>query len=163
MILDNIEIRKAKTILEEYLKAHRLRKTPERLEILKASYTFSSAFDINDIKEILEGNPYKISLSTIYNTFILLEKAHLLTRSKPNGRYSKFIANRNTENNLYLLCDKCGSVRQVQNEKICRSIQKAKWPRFHAKNLSLYIHGLCYACQKEKENNIKIQSNNETR
>lgn len=161
--IENKEARKARIILEEYLRRNNLRKTPERFEILNATYTFLSAFDIHDIKEKMETIPYKVSLSTIYNTFILLEKAHLLTRSKPNGRYSKFIANRNTDNKLYLICDSCGSVRPIQSIRINHYIEKAKWPRFFADSMTLYIHGLCYACHKQKENNTHIQSNNETR
>ena len=91
------------------------------------------------------------------------EKAHLLTRSKPNGRYSKFIANRNTDNKLYLICDSCGSARPIQSIRINHYIEKTKWPRFFADSMTLYIHGLCYACHKQKENNTHIQSNNETR
>lgn len=151
------ESTKARMILEKYLKENHLRKTPERFAILEATYTFTDAFDINDMREKMLQTKFKTSLSTIYNTFILLEKAHLLLRSKPNGRYSKFTANHHTETKVYLMCTQCGSMRPVSNSRITKSLQKTKWPRFYPQGFMLYIQGTCYGCQKK---NDKEQNNN---
>ncbi len=158
------QYQKAKTILMKYLQEHKLRKTPERFALLEATYSFDMPFDIHDIQKKMEGAKYSTSLSTIYNTFILFEKAYLLLRSKPNGRYSKFIANCNTEARQFLICTECGQVRSAAATRLNSSIQHTKWPRFMAQNYTLYIGGICYSCQKKQEKEkLKQHIKNETR
>ncbi len=142
---------KAKAILERYLKENRLKRTQERFALLEAIYSFDSPFDIHDMQEKMKGSKYRTSLSTIYNTFILFEKAHLLMRSKPDGRYSKFFANYNTHVRQFLVCSECGQVRSVSLARLNSSISHIKWPRFKASTYTLYIGGICFNCQKEKE------------
>jgi len=153
---------KAKRILENYLKEHKLRKTQERYALLEAAYSFDAPFDIHDMEEQMKDSKYRTSLSTIYNTFILLEKAHLLLRCKPDGRYSKFIANYNTNARQYLICSECGLVRSVAVPRVNRSVQLTKWPRFKAESYTLYVSGICYSCQR-KINKQQITTQNETR
>ena len=105
---------KAKTILEKYLQDNRMKKTHERFALLEAIYSFKKPFDIHEMQQMMEGSTFRPSLSTIYNTFILFEKAHLIVRSKTNGRYSKFFANNNTSAKQFLICTECGQVRSVR-------------------------------------------------
>ena len=88
---ESTETQQACMVLTSYLSSHRMRKTPERYEILKAVHQFAEPFDINQIQEKLKDSTMSISLSTIYNTFTLLENAQLLVRTKPNGRYNKYM------------------------------------------------------------------------
>jgi Fur family ferric uptake transcriptional regulator len=153
---------KAQKVLDNYLKEHKLRKTQERYALLEAAYSFDAPFDIHDMEEQMKDSIYRTSLSTIYNTFILLEKAHLLLRCKPDGRYSKFIANYNTNARQHLICSECGLVRSVAVPRVNRSVQLTKWPRFKAESYTLYVSGICYSCQR-KIYKQQITTHDETR
>ena len=48
---ESTETQQACMVLTSYLSSHRMRKTPERYEILKAVHQFAEPFDINQIQE----------------------------------------------------------------------------------------------------------------
>ena len=146
---------KAKNVLDKYLQENKMKKTQERYALLEAIYSFKKPFDIHEMQQKMEGAAFRTSLATIYNTFILFEKAHLLMRSKPDGRYSKFFANNNTSARQFLICSECGQVRTVSLTRLNNSVRNTKWPRFTAKTYTLYIGGICYNCQKKKEREAK--------
>lgn len=153
---------KAKTILEKYLQDNRMKKTHERFALLEAIYSFKKPFDIHEMQQMMEGSTFRPSLSTIYNTFILFEKAHLIVRSKPNGRYSKFFANNNTSAKQFLICTECGQVRSVSLARLSNSIRHISWPHFTAKTYTLYIGGICFNCQKKKDRQTKKEKESKT-
>lgn len=166
----NDELKEDKTegahkVLTCYLIANKKRKTPERYTILDAAFHIPSPFDIEEITtEILKGK-IKISLSTIYNTILLLEKAHLLVRSKQNGRYTKYMVNNDFRAQSFLICNSCGKVRQIQNEKLSHTLHNLRFAGFQAERFTLCIYGICTSCRikQNKKTNQKPNSSYEKR
>ena len=136
----------AHKMLTEYLRNNKLRKTPERYAILDAVYSVSSPFDINDVWQKVERGAMKISLATIYNTMLLFEKAHILFRSNPHGRNSKFVVNTDRNMHNYLVCTNCGNVYEVPGDKIRPLVKRLKIGNFEVREMSVVIYGLCPTC-----------------
>ena len=132
-----------------------LRKTPERFAVLEAVYRVGSPFDSYDILNAMKNGKFQISLATIYNTFILLEKAHLLFRSKPNGRYSKFIVNNDMRAKNYLVCTQCGNVTTVSNPKLSKTLSKLSFSGFQGESYALYLYGICQNCLLKTKKKIR--------
>ena len=158
-------IQEAKQVLTEYLKDNKLRKTPERFAVLEAIYRIGSPFDSYDLYNQMKESKFRTSLATIYNTFIVLEKAHLLFRSKPNGRYSKFIVNNDMRAKNYLVCTHCGSVATTSNPKLSKALEKIKFTGFQSESYALYIYGMCQNCRlkMQKRNKKKATIQHEKR
>lgn len=146
---ESTETHQACMALNSYLSAHRMRKTPERFEILKAVHEFAEPFDINQIQEKLKDSTISISLSTIYNTFTLLESAQLLVRTKPNGRYSKYMARSLTQDRRYVICSRCGKM-WPSHWRPSKTSSRALPPGFRPICYSLFIYGQCRQCQQKE-------------
>ena len=153
--VEEASLKQAERILLQYLKEHGLRKTPERFEMLKMIYQFHDPYDINTVKEAMKTSEFKQSLSTIYNTIILFEKASIIFRSKPNGRYSKFITNYQLEAKHYMICTRCGNVRMLPHSRLEKTISHIKWPRFKLETYTLFVQGICLGCQRKQEKENK--------
>ena len=68
-------------ILTEYLERNRLRKTPERYEILKAVYTFEGHFTMEALQNKMKDEiKFHVSRATLYNTVKHLILANLLVQ-----------------------------------------------------------------------------------
>ena len=148
---ESTETQQACMVLTSYLSSHRMRKTPERYEILKAVHQFAEPFDINQIQEKLKDSTISISLSTIYNTFTLLENAQLLVRTKPNGRYNKYMARSLTQDRRYVICSGCGQIWPSQWRAPKTSNNKTLPYGFKPIRYTLFIYGQCRQCQQREQ------------
>lgn len=72
--------------LTKYLISNRLKKTPERFEILKAVIKAKdfTAYEIYKEMEVY----YKVSFQTIYNTFDILEKSNIIIKKSKHRYYA---------------------------------------------------------------------------
>lgn len=74
------------TTLNQYLKANKLRKTPERTEILKIIHTIDGQFEVETVHNQMQERKFVVSLSTAYNTIKLFVKCGILKESKINRK-----------------------------------------------------------------------------
>lgn len=133
-------------IFTEYMREHKLRRTPERYAILNAIYSKDGSFEIEELVSYLEENEkFRVSRATVYNTIALLINANLVTQHR-FGSLSKYEKSFGREMN-YAICTKCGKMMSVNNIHIEEEL-KTNIKKFHLTHYSLYIYGLCPKCHR---------------
>ena len=144
-------------IFTEYLKANKMRCTPERYAILKAIYSINGSFDIETLLKLMEEKErFRVSRATIYNTITLLLNANLVTHHQ-FGSVSKYEKCFNSGKN-HLVCTNCHKVTEINNINLTETL-KANIKKFHLTHYSLYIYGLCSKChQAAKRRRLKVKN-----
>ena len=155
-----------KQMLTEYLQKNGHRKTPERYAILETIYSIKGHFDIDTLYHYMEneGN-FRVSRATLYNTMDLLTEAHLVIRHKfdNSAQYEKSY---NMTTHFHRICTSCGSVTEVQDDKLRQVIENAHSKGFSIDHTSLYMYGMCSKCKaaksrkENKEKKLREQRNN---
>ncbi|MCD7930508.1 MAG: transcriptional repressor [Tannerellaceae bacterium] len=135
----------------EYLTQKKLRKTEERFTILKQICVFPGHFDILILHEELAKNNYHVSKATLYNTLDVLLDAGLLVRHQINSQSFQYELRHQADNHIHLVCNKCGSIREIKNQALKADIAQVKTNRFMKKYFSLYIYGICSKCRYNKK------------
>ncbi len=131
------------------LKKAGLKATLPRVKILHILETqdarHMSAEDV--YKALLEGGE-EVGLATVYRVLTQFEAAGLVTRHHFEGGHSVFELNQG-EHHDHILCVKCGRVDEFVDEIIeDRQRLIAEQTGYAMTDHSLYIYGICAACQK---------------
>ena len=127
-----------------------LKATLPRLKILEllesGGERHMSAEDV--YKKLLESGE-DVGLATVYRVLTQFEGADLVSRHHFEGGHSVFELNEGSHHD-HLVCVKCGKVEEFIEEIIETSQQRVA-DKFGYKmtDHSLYIYGICPACQKE--------------
>ena len=127
-----------------------LKATLPRLKILEllesGGERHMSAEDV--YKKLLESGE-DVGLATVYRVLTQFESADLVSRHHFEGGHSVFELNEGSHHD-HLVCEKCGKVEEFIEEIIETSQQRVA-DKFGYKmtDHSLYIYGICPACQKE--------------
>lgn len=133
-----------------YLRQNKLRDTYERRVIVKAVELLGSRFDIDTLTILLESKGEHISRATIYNTIGLLVKSMLVARQQfDSGQlfYEVQSPVKNT-NRLHLICNICGKVSNMKNNKIIKEISEMKFGTFTPQYINMSVYGTCSKCAK---------------
>lgn len=133
-----------------FLQARNKRRTPERFEILDRVMDHNDHFSIESFYENLEKDGFHVSVATVYNTFQLLCEAGLLRRHQfdhKQGEYERV----STGNHTHLICNMCGSVREVKDADFASSFESRKYANFQPAYFTLYVYGICKRCRTKKK------------
>ena len=149
--------------LDEYLKMHRFRRTPERFAILETVYSFDGHFRIADLKKRMDSERhFVVSVATIYNTFAILVEAGVLQRHQIGSGTEYEKVTFGGEPHIHLVCNRCGKIREYHNDKLYRYLRDLKVYRFTADNYALYLYGMCTKCsnavKRSKEKMLKLKT-----
>ena len=151
-----------KTAFEQYLQNKGLRKTQERFAILDAIYSIEGHFTLEALLEIMTASKFHVSRATLYNTMDLLTDAHLVIRHKFDNT-SQYEKSYNMTTHFHRVCMSCGTVTEVEDEKLCQIIESTHSRGFSIAHTTLYMYGICSKCaaaRKRKEKKLKEQRNN---
>ena len=134
---------------EQYLQNKGLRRTQERFAILDAIYSIEGHFTLEELMDIMNANKFHVSRATLYNTMDLLTEAHLVIRHKfdNSAQYEKSY---NMTTHFHRICTSCGSVTEVQDDKLRQVIENAHSKGFSIDHTSLYMYGTCSKCLAAK-------------
>lgn len=132
------------------LKKAGLKATLPRLKILELLETgearHMSAEDV--YKKLLEIGE-DVGLATVYRVLTQFESAGLVSRHHFEGGHSVFELDEGSHHD-HLVCEKCGKVEEFYEETIESCQHKvAEKLGYKMTDHSLYIYGICPACQKE--------------
>ena len=134
-------------ILDKYLEVNNHRKTPERYTILKAVYSFSGHFSLDELgQRLTDEYRFPVSRATLYNTLNLFMELRLVIRHRFQGT-TKYEACYADESHCHQICTVCGKVTEVKAPVIARAIDELHLKRFRKDGFSLYIYGICSTCQ----------------
>ena len=136
-------------ILTSYLESNNLRRTPERYAVLDAVYGMSTHFSLQELGERLENENFRVSRATLYNTMKLLLMLRLIVchHIKGETRYEACYAN---DCLCHQICTVCGKVTMVKAPEVAAAVENTRLKRFHRDAFSLYIYGICSACQAKQ-------------
>lgn len=142
----NEELKQAVIVLNDYLRVHGLRSTPERNALLKGVYAYEGNFKPELLlADMPEKYDFRVCRATVYNNLRLFEDAGLVQREWLNGEigYRKSLTNRYS---IHLVCSECGSVTECSDDKVRAQIEDMRKKRFVMTGFSLSILGLCGRC-----------------
>lgn len=143
-------------ILTSYLEMNNHRKTPERYAILDAVYDINGHFTLDELGEKLsEENNFPVSRATLYNTLKLFMELRLVIRHRFQGQ-TRYEACYDNNSHSHQICTMCGKVTEIKAPQITETISNMHLKRFRKDGFSLYIYGICSACQA-KITRIKAQ------
>lgn len=137
----------AERILDNYMAMSNHRKTPERYAILRAVYSIDGHFTLDELGEKLaEEYKFPVSRATLYNTLNLFLELRLVIRHRFQGttKYESCYAG---TGHCHQICTVCGKVTEVKVPEITETIDQIHLKRFRKDGFSLYIYGICSACQ----------------
>ncbi|MBO5679866.1 MAG: transcriptional repressor [Bacteroidaceae bacterium] len=147
---------------EQYLLNKGLRKTQERFAILDAIYTIEGHFTLEVLYDIMIANRFHVSRATLYNTMELLVDAHLVVRHK-FGNTAQYEKSYNMTTHLHRICMGCGSVIELEDDKVRQVIENTRLKGFSIAHASLYMYGMCSKCtaaRRRREKKIREMRNN---
>lgn len=138
----------ANEILTEFLTQKNLRKTPERLAILKLFYNTESFLSAETIFETMK-NDYRVSLGTIYNTLELLLDCNLIVKHQFSQNQTYYERTANSNLYFYKICTVCGKVKKFTDKNIRIALASKSDGNFKPQYQLLYIYGVCSTCENE--------------
>ena len=131
-----------------YIKSKKMRQTPERFAILDKALEQKVHFDIDELYKGIEAD-YHVSRSTVYNTVELLCECNILRKHYLNE--TQAVYEFADDMHLHLICLKCGSVKEVHDEKAGEFLASLKFRGFHPTSSSTNIYGVCSSCARKRK------------
>ena len=132
----------------------KLRLTPLREQIYRRILTARTALGAYEIRDHFIKNNRDIAPITVYRILDLLNEIGLIHRlTSKNSYYACYHDHKGKTAFVTLICQGCGEVAELLDEKIEKLIGKLeKTADFHANQRMLEIDGLCARCrQTDKE------------
>ena len=137
---------KAQLRLTDYLEARRMRKTPERYEVLKTVCQMRDIFTIDQLaNQMQEGASFCVSRSTLFNTLEIFAAAKLVIKHNL-VRASLYEYNIEPQPRACLVCEHCGMVRRLDKIEVTEYLSGIKTRQFSVMQPVLYLHGTCRKC-----------------
>ena len=147
-------------ILDNYLEMNNHRKTLERYTILRAIYSTSGHFTLEELNErLLRDMNFHVSRATMYNTLNLFLELRLVIRHRFQGS-TKYEACYDNSSHCHQICTMCGKVMEIKSNEISLAVENMPTKRFRKDGFTLYVYGVCSTCQakitkKKKKVNVK--------
>ena len=143
-------------ILDNYLEMNNHRKTLERYTILRAIYSTSGHFTLEELNErLLRDMNFHVSRATMYNTLNLFLELRLVIRHRFQGS-TKYEACYDNNSHCHQICTMCGKVTEVKSQGVIDAINDMPTRRFHKDGFTLYVYGICSSCQaKQRRRSVK--------
>ena len=162
----NVTKRKARELLDSYLKGTGHRHTPERSAILDAVYDQRGHFTLDELAKVLEQRNFPVSRATLYNTMRLFIKLRLVVRHRFIGRTS-YEACYASGDHIHQVCTVCGSIREVAAVEVAEAVDKLRLNRFRKGSRSISMasaHAASSASpasrkKRKQENKKKLDKN----
>lgn len=127
-----------------FLNSRKLRKTPERFEILRNVVSYKGHFDVDTLYTLMENNGYHVSKATVYNTLELLCDAGIIRKLLFDTHQARFELANLTHS--HLVCTQCGDIREISLEGIDAKLAAMSFHGFNPAYVSTCIYGVCEKC-----------------
>ena len=150
-------------ILDNYLEMNNHRKTLERYTILRAIYSISGHFTLEELNDkLLNEMNFHVSRATMYNTLNLFMELRLVIRHRFQGT-TKYEACYDNTSHCHQICTMCGRVDEVKSPEISMAVENMRTKRFRKDGFTLYVYGVCSSCQakitkRRKQKSIKLNN-----
>lgn len=146
----------ARELFKSYLKAHNLRKTPERFALLEKAMTIQGHFGVDLLYDEMERSGYHVSRATVYSTLELLVDCGLLNRHLFGSRKTSYEVALGSH--FHLICSVCGKIREIEDEHLGRLMLEMNTEGFTPTYFSTMVYGVCDSCSDNNKQS-KINQN----
>ncbi len=128
----------------DILRLHKLKATPQRSAIAEA-LDINGHLSIESLYELLKVKIPSISLATIYKNINSMIKNNFVAEVKLPG--TKSVYELTKQQHFHLLCEKCGSVEDIQIE-VSSCIREAENEKsFLVEKVDIVLTGRCSRCR----------------
>lgn len=135
--------------LHDYLRARKLRMTPERRWVLQGVLSRQGHFHAEELLAFLHRRQMPVSRATLYRTLDHLTASGLVKKHRFGTDHAIFEPNFGRHHHDHLVCDRCGDVLEFVNEDIERlQDQVCATHGFQPTNHVMQIFGICARCRK---------------
>lgn len=141
--LSNPVVRK----FSDYLDNHGMRKTTERYAILQRVLGTNGLFTVESLQQMLDGDGFRVSRSTVYNTLELLMATQIVRRHVFEGMQAQY--ERITLPHTHLICTTCGKIKEVRDPNFAAFMNARRFNAFNADHYCLYVYGTCSTCARK--------------
>lgn len=131
-----------------FLNSQKLRKTPERFEILNSVMECNGHFDADSLYNMLEKKAYHVSKATVYNTIELLCAAGIVRKLLFDTHQARYELAEQTHS--HLVCTQCGEIREIDLDGIDSRLASMSFRAFSPAYVSTCIYGICEACKNRQ-------------
>lgn len=146
---------KAQSQLLEFLTENRMRKTPERFEVLKAVCGMTGIFSIDDLAQNMQADAlFQVSRVTIFNSLETFIEAQLVIKHTLR-RAALYECNVQKRPRVLLICDRCDVVKSLEKSETLTYLGTLRSRSFVVKQPVLYLHGLCKKCDAQLRKQLK--------
>ena len=152
---ENIKIA-ARRVLDSYLETNHHRKTAERYAILDAVFGMERLFSIDELGEYLARGNFIVSRATLYNTMRLFIDLRIVVRLNL-GNTTMYQASLNQSSHCHQVCTVCGKITEINSSSILKAVENTRLKRFRKESFSLYVYGVCSACQAKMTRKKSIE------
>jgi Fur family ferric uptake transcriptional regulator len=141
----------------EYLTENKCRKTPERYAILDLIYEDPRHFDMDSLYNAMNERHFRVSRATLYNTMQLLLDCKLVLKHQFGQNLSFYERSYNNDSHHHLICTLCNAIQEYKDVELKSIIQNKKIKRFVPSHYTLYIYGVCSACERKAKKKEKSE------
>lgn len=142
--------------LDDYLREHDMRRTPERYAIVRRAMALNSYFSVDSLCSALDDEAFHVSRTTVYNTVQLLVDASILRPLRLLGndtRYCFAMRHNDESDSVYLVCLDCGKIKEVKGNDAAAKLRTTQFRGFYPRYQSLCVYGSCASCRRKTRRN----------
>lgn len=145
MTKESANIANAIRILEDHITEQGMRKTPERRAILETVMKMEGHHSADEVLEMMPKD-FHVSRTTVYTALKMFDELGLVFSHSIRGVTLYETAYGRTAHHHYI-CRGCNKIWDFRNEEVERAAATCRTPRFKKIRATIYIQGLCNACQ----------------
>ena len=134
-----------------YMKLHRMRKTPERFAIYERVLGMPHHFFIEDLYGEMEAAGYHVSRATVYNTVNMLVDAGLVRKHQFGNAPAQYEKITGPARHHHLVCTVCGKIKEITVPEIDQCLDQRTFRGFTPQYSDLKIFGICRQCQRNQK------------
>ena len=141
----NYNIKKEEEKFLSFLNSRNLKKTPERIEILRYAMKIKDHFGVEMIYKSMEKEGYHVSKTTVYNTMELLCSCGLFRKIliDPHQTLYEFAEGFH----IHLVCSKCGRIKEKHSNELNNQFINLIDDSFQPHYVLASIYGICETCR----------------
>lgn len=135
--------------LNTYIKAHHLRRSREREDILNLIIELDAHFSTQSLYNNYESRGQHIALASFYNAIDFLQQASIIIKHPFAGAEQQYELRERAATHHHRICTECGAIKEFTDQKINRSVNARHFNAFDTHYHSIYLYGICSKCQNK--------------
>jgi Fur family ferric uptake transcriptional regulator len=145
------DVRGAERVFRDYLRARKLKCTPERKIVLRAVMANHRHFDAEQLLIDLRSRGHRVAKATIYRTLPLLVESGIIREVQFGDKGSRYEHTFGHTPHDHMVCVNCGRIIEFDSSEVGRlAAELAGTERFDVQFHLFQIVGRCPRCAKRR-------------